>query len=132
MAAAASSRETVIEYRCGVSGPDSPTTPDGDVPIVRVLALGASEPLQLPEGADPKKHFISCARSLLVPSVNDVKVLEAGFKLFIGAPEKGSEDVRMAFMEGSKPDISFSVVKGRATREEERITEKVLKAINGR
>jgi hypothetical protein len=128
----AAGQETVIEYRCGVDGPGKPTTADGDDPIVKVLTLAASEPLRLPDGADPEKHFVACARSLLVPSHNDVKVLQAGFKLFIGAPELGSDELRMAILVGSKPDVVLIIVRGKATRSEARITEKVLKAINGR
>jgi len=129
--ATATTEDRVIEYRCGVSGPESPTTPDGDVPNVKVLELAETDQLHLPPGADPSKHFMACARSFLVPSPNDAKVLTAGFKLFIGAPGKSTGEDRIATFFGNKPNIVFVVITGEATPAEIRRTKAVMMAING-
>jgi hypothetical protein len=122
--------DRVIEYSCGVSGPGSPTTPDGEVPKVKVWELAESDQLQLPPGADSSKHTVACARSLLVPSPNDVKVLNAGFKLFIGARGKSSGEDRIATFFGKKPNLVFVVITGEATPAEIRRTNAVMKAMN--
>jgi hypothetical protein len=126
----ASDEEAVIEYQCRVLTAVKSKTADEDTLVFKVLTLGASEQLRFPGGADPKTNSILCIRSLLVPSLNDAKVLQAGYTLFIGAPGAGSDDARMATFAGSKPNVVFLVVEGTATRSEARITERVLKAIN--
>lgn len=122
--------ESAIEYSCGVTGRDAPTTPDGRIPLVLVLQLKKADPVQLPSGTDPAKHAVSCARSLLVPSVNDVKVLDLGLDLFIGASDKNPDKPRAGLLTGSKPNIVFLVIEGAQSKSEAEITRVVLKEIN--
>ena len=129
---AAPAEEPVIEYRCGVTGRDMPATPEGGVPLVRVLQLKKADPVKLPAGADPAKQTVTCARSLLVPSVNDGKVLKLGFEIFIGAGDKSSGKPRVGLLTGAKPNIVFLILEGKQTKSEVATTTKVLKELNGR
>jgi len=66
---------------------------------------------------------------MLVPTVNDAKVLIAGYTLSVGSNGEGDEP-RVAFYVGKIPNVVFVVANGKQTKAEERTTTKVLKEIN--
>ncbi|MEO6079879.1 MAG: hypothetical protein ABIQ86_08900 [Steroidobacteraceae bacterium] len=121
-----------VEYKCGVTGRDAPINTDGNPPLVRVLRLKRADALRLPSGTDAAKHAMSCSRSLLIPSVNDAKVLELGLDLFIGASDNNSEKPRLALLTGVKPNIVFLIIDGEQSKSESDRTKIVLNEINGR
>ena len=118
----------LTEYECAVL-PKGGGKPAGQPPTISIATLSASDPVRFPPGATPATHMVTCARSLLVPTVNDAKVLNAGYTLSVGSSGKGDE-ARLAFYVGKIPNVVFAVANGKQTKAEERTTAQVLKEIN--
>ena len=85
--------------------------------------------MRFPSEASPATHMVTCARSILVPTVNDAKVLIAGYTMSVGSSGEGDEP-RVAFYFGKIPNVEFVVANGKQTRAEKRTTTQVLKEIN--
>jgi hypothetical protein len=91
--------------------------------------LAASDPVRFPAETTPATHMVTCARSMLVPTVNDAKVLIAGYTMSVGSSGDGDEP-RVAFYIGKIPNVVFAVANGKQTKAEARTTIRVLKEIN--
>jgi hypothetical protein len=118
----------LTEYECAVL-PKGGTKLEGRPSTISVAPLAASAPVQFPSGVTPATHMVTCARSILVPTVNDAKVLIAGYTMSVGSGGDGDEP-RVAFYFGHIPNIVFVVANGKQTKAEARITTQVLKEIN--
>jgi hypothetical protein len=118
----------LTEYECAVlpRGGAKPAVPPF---IISVAPLSAPDPVRFPSEATPDTHMVTCARSMLVPTVNDAKVLTAGYTMSVGSGGEGDEP-RVAFYFGEIPNVEFVVANGRQTKAEKRITTRVLKEIN--
>ena len=119
----------LVEYFCGVlpkARAEQANAPDLQI---RVAPLASDEPVQFPQGVSAATHMVTCARSALVPTPNDAKVLSAGYDLYVGSEGEG-EEPRMALYRGSAPGIVFLILTGKQTKAERRTTEAVLKKIN--
>jgi hypothetical protein len=118
----------LIEYECAVlqKGGAKPAVQPS---TISVAPLSAPDPVRFPSGATPATHMVTCARSMLVPTANDAKVLVAGYTMSVGSGGGGDEP-RVAFYIGKIPNVVFAIANGKQTKAEERITAKVLKEIN--
>lgn len=119
----------LVEYSCAFL---ATTRIDGSInPPVKfsIASLASSEPVEFPPGVSPSTHQVTCARSMLVPTLNDLKVLSAGYTLFLGSAGEGNEP-RMAVFVNTVPDIHLVMISGKQTWTEKRITERILKKIN--
>jgi hypothetical protein len=128
LAAAPSIANDLTEYECAVL-PKGGAKPSVQPSTISVAALSASEPVQFPAGTSPATHMVTCARSLLVPTLNDAKVLSAGYTMSVGSSGDGDEP-RVAFYVGKIPNVEFAIGNGKQTKAEERTTAKVLKKMN--
>ena len=118
----------LVEYECAVL-PKNGASPPVQPSSIAVAPLSASDLVQFPSGASPATHMVTCARSMLVPTVNDGKVLIAGYTLSVGSGGEGDEP-RVAFFVGKIPNVVFVVASGKQTKPEKRTTDRVLKEIN--
>jgi hypothetical protein len=118
----------LTEYECAVL-PKGAAKQEGQPSTISVAPLAASAPVQFPLGVTPATHMVTCARSILVPTVNDAKVLIAGYTMSVGSGGDGDEP-RVAFYFGQIPNIVFVVANGKQTKAEARITTQVLKEID--
>ena len=118
----------LTEFECAVL-PKGGAKPADQPSTISVAPLSAPDPVRFPSGATPATHMITCARSMLVPSVNDAKVLIAGYTMSVGSSGEGDEP-RVAFYVGKIPNVVFVVASGKQTKAEARTTTRVLKEIN--
>ena len=128
LGAAPSIANDLTEYECAVL-PKGGAEPAVQPPKISVAPLSAAEPVRFPSEASPATHMVTCARSILVPTVNDAKVLIAGYTMSVGSSGEGDEP-RVAFYFGKIPNVEFVVANGKQTRAEKRTTTQVLKEIN--
>jgi hypothetical protein len=119
----------LVEYNCAFLA-TTRSDESSKAPIkLSVAPLASSEPVDFPPGVTPATHQVSCARSMLVPTLNDLKILSAGYTFFLGSAGEGNEP-RMAVFVDTVPHVHLLMISGTQTWAEKRITERVLKKIN--
>ena len=119
----------LVEHSCGVLSRVRDEQSNAPPPEVSVAHLAPDEPVQFPPSVSPATHFVTCARSMLVPTLNDAKILAAGYQMFVGSDGEG-EEPRAAVFVGAPPNVGFAIVSGTQSEAEVRITARVLKEIN--
>ena len=128
LGSAPSNAKDLTEYECAVL-PKGGAKPAVQPTTISVAPLSAPDPVRFPSGVTPATHMVTCARSMLVPTVNDAKVLIAGYTMSVGS-DGGGDEPRVAFYVGKIPNVVFAIASGKQTKAEERITTQVLKEIN--